>query len=85
MQTNVTDLPKSKANSLLPAAQSLRAAIRRPTSLYTREALVQRKLVVLNDNLAYYGSTLPSTIKMRGFTTSVRNELPTGAYPLNNS
>ena len=42
-----------KTNAILPSvtAQSLRAAFRRPTSLYTREALVQCILATQNDNL----------------------------------
>ena len=45
LQYNVRISPKANADTILFTAQSLRVALRRPTSLYTREALVQCKLV----------------------------------------
>jgi len=42
---NVSFSPKFNANSQNSTAQFLRVGLRRPTSLYTREALVQCKLV----------------------------------------
>ena len=45
MRYNAAISPESYANALLSTAQSLRAAFRRPTSLYTREALVLCKLI----------------------------------------
>ena len=48
----VTILLKTDANTMHSAAQSLRVGLRRPTSLYTREALVRCNSV--NDYVENY-------------------------------